>query len=52
MVEADCLFCKISAGGIPAGLVYETENVVGFRDINPEEPKPGPKVSRQRGATM
>lgn len=31
----DCLFCKIAAGEIPSDKVYESENVVAFRDINP-----------------
>ena len=31
-----CLFCKIIAGEIPSGKVYEDENVYAFRDINPQ----------------
>lgn len=34
----DCLFCKIVAGDIPAELVYESDDVVAFRDINPQAP--------------
>jgi histidine triad (HIT) family protein len=34
----DCLFCKISAKEIDADIVYETDEVVGFRDINPVAP--------------
>ena len=34
----DCLFCKIAAGSIPAKLVYQDEQVVAFRDINPTAP--------------
>ena len=34
----DCLFCKIIAGDIPCGKVYEDENVFAFRDINPQAP--------------
>ncbi|MBQ4091432.1 MAG: histidine triad nucleotide-binding protein [Clostridia bacterium] len=33
-----CLFCKIIAGEIPSGKVYEDENVYAFRDINPQAP--------------
>lgn len=33
---SDCLFCKIAAGDIPASLVYEDEQVIAFRDINPK----------------
>jgi histidine triad (HIT) family protein len=35
---ADCLFCRIVAGDIPADLVREGERVVAFRDINPQAP--------------
>jgi histidine triad (HIT) family protein len=35
---ADCLFCRIVAGEIPANLVREEERVVAFRDINPQAP--------------
>ena len=33
-----CLFCRIAAGEIPAGIVYEDDQVVAFRDINPQAP--------------
>ena len=32
----DCIFCEIAAGRIPADKVYEDEQVVAFRDINPK----------------
>ena len=35
---SDCLFCKIVAGEIPADVVYRDENVVAFKDINPQAP--------------
>ncbi len=34
----DCLFCKIAAGEIPSAKVFESEDVVAFRDINPQAP--------------
>lgn len=34
----DCIFCKIVAGEIPADRVYEDDQVVGFRDLNPQAP--------------
>ena len=34
----DCLFCSIAAGSIPADIVYEDDQVVAFRDINPQAP--------------
>lgn len=36
--DADCLFCKIVAGQVPADVVYESELSLAFRDINPQAP--------------
>ncbi|MCX4749053.1 histidine triad nucleotide-binding protein [Kitasatospora sp. NBC_01287] len=36
--QADCLFCKIVAGGIPATVVRRTERTLAFRDIKPQAP--------------
>jgi histidine triad (HIT) family protein len=35
---ADCLFCKIVAGEIPATVVRETEHTVAFKDLFPQAP--------------
>ena len=35
---ADCLFCRIVAGEVPATVVAETERTVAFRDIGPQAP--------------
>jgi histidine triad (HIT) family protein len=35
---ADCLFCKIVTGDIPAKIVKRTEDAVAFRDIDPRAP--------------
>jgi histidine triad (HIT) family protein len=35
---ADCIFCKIVAGEIPAEVVADTESAVAFRDLNPQAP--------------
>jgi histidine triad (HIT) family protein len=37
-MSADCIFCKIASGEIPAGIVYEDDVVVAFRDVNPQAP--------------
>jgi len=34
----DCLFCKMVAGVINPDIVFEDENVLAFRDINPQAP--------------
>jgi histidine triad (HIT) family protein len=36
--DPDCLFCKIAAREIAATVVLETENVLAFRDVNPQAP--------------
>ena len=33
-----CLFCRIVAGEIPADTVHEDDEVLAFRDINPQAP--------------
>jgi histidine triad (HIT) family protein len=33
---AECLFCKIVEGAIPAKKLYEDEHVIAFDDINPQ----------------
>lgn len=38
MSEQGCLFCKILAGDIPADIVYESDDALAFRDINPQAP--------------
>lgn len=35
---ADCLFCKIIAGEIPGTFVYQDDQLVVLRDINPQAP--------------
>ena len=35
----DCIFCQIVAGKIPGEILYQDEEVIAFRDINPQAPK-------------
>ncbi|HWU84682.1 MAG TPA: histidine triad nucleotide-binding protein [Rhodocyclaceae bacterium] len=35
---ADCIFCKIVEGKIPAKKVYEDADLLAFHDINPAAP--------------
>ncbi len=53
--QADCLFCKIVAGEVPATVVRDTETTVAFRDINPQAPTHIlviPKAHYQDAATL
>lgn len=34
----DCIFCKIGRGDLAADIVFETDEVVVFRDIRPQAP--------------
>lgn len=38
MPDADCLFCSIVAGDVPADVVHETPTCLAFRDITPQAP--------------
>jgi histidine triad (HIT) family protein len=37
-VPADCIFCRIVAGDIPAEVVLRTDYALAFRDLNPQAP--------------
>jgi histidine triad (HIT) family protein len=34
----DCIFCKIAKGEIPAKIVFQNDEVLAFRDLNPQAP--------------
>jgi histidine triad (HIT) family protein len=34
----NCIFCKIAAKQIPSGIVYEDDELLAFKDINPAAP--------------
>lgn len=34
----DCIFCKIISGDIPGDIVYQDDDVLAFRDLNPQAP--------------
>jgi histidine triad (HIT) family protein len=35
-MKEDCLFCRIVAGEIPCEKVFESETVLGFKDLYPQ----------------
>jgi histidine triad (HIT) family protein len=49
---ADCLFCRIIAGDIPAAIVYQDERLVAFKDINPQAPLHVLVIPRRHIATL
>jgi histidine triad (HIT) family protein len=48
----DCLFCKIAQQQIPAAIVYEDEDLLAFRDINPQAPTHILLIPRQHFSTL
>jgi histidine triad (HIT) family protein len=38
MTDPDCIFCKIARGEIPAKLIFQDDDVMGFHDIRPQAP--------------
>ena len=34
----DCIFCKIANREIPSNIVYESDEIIAFRDVNPVAP--------------
>jgi len=34
----DCIFCQIVSGKLPTDIVYQDEEVIAFRDIEPQAP--------------
>ncbi|MBT8080103.1 MAG: histidine triad nucleotide-binding protein [Gammaproteobacteria bacterium] len=52
MSNDDCLFCKIASGEIPADKILESDDVIAFRDINPQAPTHVLIIPRRHIATI
>jgi histidine triad (HIT) family protein len=48
----NCIFCKIVSRQIPANIVYEDDDVLAFKDINPAAPVHILVIPRQHVATL
>ena len=48
----NCIFCRIASGDIPANVVYQDDQVVAFRDLNPQAPTHVLVVPRRHVATL
>jgi histidine triad (HIT) family protein len=51
-MDQNCIFCKIINGQIPGTIVYQDDNVVAFRDVNPAAPQHILFVPRKHIASM
>jgi len=51
-VSLPCLFCRIAAKEVPAGIVYDDGDVVGFRDLSPQAPTHVLVIPRRHVATL
>lgn len=49
---ADCLFCRIADGEIPANIVYQDDDLIAFNDISPQAPTHVLIVPRRHIATL
>ena len=49
---ADCLFCKIAAGQIPSTILYQDDQIVAFKDIDPKAPLHALIVPRKHVPTV
>jgi histidine triad (HIT) family protein len=48
----DCLFCKMVSGEIAPDKVFESDDVLAFRDINPQAPTHVLVVPKRHVATL
>ncbi len=48
----DCLFCRIIAGEIPGQFVHQGDDLVAFKDVNPQAPLHVLIVPRRHLATL
>ena len=48
----NCIFCKIVAKQIPASVVYEDDDVLAFKDINPAAPVHLLVIPKQHVSTL
>ena len=49
---ADCLFCRIETGQIPASIVYQDDRLMAFQDLNPKAPLHVLIIPRRHIATL
>ena len=47
-----CIFCKVASGALPSDIVYQDEELMAFRDINPQAPHHILIIPRRHIATV
>ncbi len=48
----NCLFCKMASGEIKPDVIYEDDQVLAFRDINPQAPTHALVIPRRHISTL
>lgn len=49
---SECVFCEIISGRMPADFVYQDDEIVAFKDINPQAPVHILVVPKKHYATL
>lgn len=49
---SNCLFCKMASGEISPDILYEDDDVLAFRDINPQSPSHFLVIPRRHISTL
>ena len=52
MSDNGCIFCKIARGEVPAGKLFEDDDLVAFDDINPAAPVHFLVIPKRHVATL
>jgi len=50
--DPDCLFCRIVSKDVPAQVVLDRDNVLAFRDVNPQAPTHVLVIPKQHLASL
>lgn len=50
--EQTCVFCRIASGELPATIVYDDADLVGFKDLNPQAPQHTLVIPRKHVGSM
>ena len=51
-MQSDCLFCKMVAKEIPTHILYEDDDVLAFKDIDPKAPLHALVIPKKHIATL